>query len=403
VTHALTVAEKSHSELGASVASRWMACPGSVQLSRGRPNPSSIYAQEGTAAHALGELSLRKGVDPATFIGTTLEGVEVTEEMADYVRVYFEHCQTLIAEIEAVDDMWVEKQFNLGALNPPGPMFGTADFVALDVARRLLDVVDLKYGQGVVVEVKGNEQLRYYALGAVLSLAPGDRALVDRVRITIVQPRAMHPDGVIRSETISLADLLDYSVELMDAAKATQEPDAPLVPGDHCRFCPASGDCPAQARMAQEIAQTEFADMPLSVPPDPAQLPPEILADIMGKLPILEDWSKAVRESVMRRLKAGEDVPGFKLVRTRSNRRWVNESETEQWLKAQGREPDEIATLKLKSPAQIEKLIGKKNLPADLHFKPEGGYAMAPAHDPRPAITLTSGEEFLALPSGDEE
>jgi hypothetical protein len=143
VSSTLVVAEKSHSELGASVAARWMACPGSVQLSRGRPNESSAFAQEGTAAHALGELCLRRGADPATFVGTTLDGVEVDADMAEHVRVYVDYCRRIPQGYA-----WIEKQFNLGALNPPGPMFGTADFVARDVPSRTLDVVDLKYGKG---------------------------------------------------------------------------------------------------------------------------------------------------------------------------------------------------------------------------------------------------------------
>ena len=83
------VEEKLHATLGASTASRWMACPGSVALSEGiPPRPGTIHAQEGTAAHALAELSLNREQEPATFVGTTLEGIEVTDDMAEHVGVF---------------------------------------------------------------------------------------------------------------------------------------------------------------------------------------------------------------------------------------------------------------------------------------------------------------------------
>lgn len=396
MTTAVTVAEKSHAELGASVAARWIACPGSVRLSRGRDNISSEYAQEGTAAHALGELALRNGPGPEVFVGTTLEGVEVTEEMADFVRVYVDYCQ---AQKGRFISTWIERSFNLGALNPPGPMFGTADFTAYDPILRRLHVTDLKYGQGVLVQVKGNIQLRYYALGALLSLPKG--TIVDEIEITVVQPRMLHPDGVIRSETITLAELIEFSIELLDAARATQAPDAPLHAGAHCKFCPASGACPELVKHAQEVAQIEFGVVDL--PPAPETLPIALRSEILAKLPVLEQWIKDMKSDAYRRLLAGEDVPGFKLVQKRNTRFWLDEKETEQYLRAEGRETEEIFDLKLKSPAQVEKLVGKKNLPKDLVGSKSSGHTMAPVHDVRAAVSVDSGDEFFALASGDLE
>ena len=49
-----------HARLSASSAFRWINCPGSVALSDQCPTPaSSSYADEGTLAHAIGELKLR--------------------------------------------------------------------------------------------------------------------------------------------------------------------------------------------------------------------------------------------------------------------------------------------------------------------------------------------------------
>lgn len=385
-----------------------MACPGSVQLGRGIPNTSSIFAQEGTAAHALGELALRKNVDPDMWLGMELEGVEVTEDMVDFVRIYVEHCRSLMQIPGAT--YFIEKRFDLGKLNPPGPMFGTNDFGAADPAARQLHIVDLKYGRGVVVEVKGNKQLRYYALGFVMTLPKELLEQIDEIVLTIVQPRCSHPDGVIRSETISLMDLLDFTGELLSAARRTLDPDAPLKAGEHCRFCPASPICPEQRRQAEIVAQVEFAAMPADVPPAPASLPDQIFVDILSKLPILEQWMKDMRAHALAKLEHGEQVPGFKLVQKRATRKFGDEENVAQVLKARGFVDEEIFKQDLKSPAQIEKLFGsgkkgKQAFEAELGAavaRVSSGYSMVPDNDPRPAYTPTPGEDFAALPSGEE-
>jgi len=400
------VPEKIHAELGASVASRWMACPGSIRLSREVPVPASTsYAEEGTRAHALAELCLTKHVNPDIYEGMELEGGVVGEDMVEHVRVFVDYCSVLQG---GGNTTWVEKKFNLAPLNPPGPMFGTADFVAYDPFERTLHVVDLKYGQGVVVEAKGNKQLRYYALGAALSL--GSEYPIDNVVMTIVQPRALHTDGPIRSDEATHIELIEFAAELMDAARKTLEPDAPLVAGSHCRFCPASGVCPAQRDRALAVAQSEFDIVEAEfTPPAPETIPPEMFAEMLGKLHILEDWASAMRATALARLERGEEVPGFKLVQKRPTRQWTDPDAVEQILKSEKYDDDEIYKPRdLKSVAQIEKLVGKKAFAASplagAVVKVSSGVNIAPATDPRPAVNiLTVGEEFgLLLPAPEE-
>lgn len=383
-----------------------MACPGSIRLSREVPvPPSTSFAEEGTRAHALAELALRRGVDPATYVGVELEGGTVTEEMADHVRVYVEHCN----EVAQGATRFIEQRFTLQALKPPGPMFGTADHVAL--RGRLLVVSDLKYGQGVVVEAKGNKQLRYYALGALLSLPPGTP--VEKVWMFIVQPRASHAEGPIRFDEITVEELLGFAGELMAAARETTLPDAPLAAGSHCRFCPAAGVCPEQQRHALAVAQSEFdsvAEVEHNLLPQPATMPPAQLAMVLEKLPVLEAWAEAVRAQAKGMLERGEELPGYKLVEKRATRRWVSPDDAAQQLAARGFGEDDIyQPRELKSPAQIETLFkgrGKtqrfNEAVGSLVVKQSSGVKMVPESDPAPAVALTAGTEFLALPSGEE-
>lgn len=397
------VPTKLHARLGASSAHRWMACPGSIRMAEHVPTPgTSEYAQEGTAAHAVAELALRGGVDPVEFAGRVIEDVEVSDDMVENVRVFTNYVNEMIDKSSA---HFIEFRFSLESLNPPEPMFGTADAVAYDAVEQELEVADLKFGRGVVVEVEGNEQTRVYALGAVLELHRlHPDWIIKKVKMTIVQPRASHPDGVIRSETIEIVDLFEFAGTLLEAAKKTQEPDAPLVPGPHCRFCPAAGLCPAQAQMAARLASIEFSDMTAGhAPPAPETLPDEVFYEILPHLDNLQDWLNAMWARLRDKMDRGEPTPGWKLVNKRANRSWIDEAHAAAVFKSQhGVKDDDLYQKKLRSPAQIEKIIGKKNFPAELTQKVSSGFNIAPADDPRPAAAISVADEFAALTDGQQ-
>src|SRR3546814_4893751 len=99
----------------------------------------------------------------------------------------------------------------------------TGDAVLYRPSTGELRVYDLKYGRGVPVEVERNSQELYYGLGATMA-EPG--RLVNTVELVIVQPRAPHRDGPVRRWETTGMELLDWAVELVDAAKRTARPDA---------------------------------------------------------------------------------------------------------------------------------------------------------------------------------
>jgi len=67
-----------HAVLSASGASRWIACPGSIRMSKGITRTTSKYAEEGIAAHELAEHCIGVGVDALDFIGDTFNKYPVT-------------------------------------------------------------------------------------------------------------------------------------------------------------------------------------------------------------------------------------------------------------------------------------------------------------------------------------
>lgn len=365
--------------------SRWRVCPGSVRLSRGRSDTTSIYAEAGRLAHALAERCLIKGHDPLMYLGYDLGKQTVDRETVlavdDYIRV--------VRPVRAACS-WsgIELRVSLDRVfadAPPSPMFGTADFVGYRADRHELVVVDLKFGRGVVVEIIDNDQLRYYALGALL-IAQDKGLSVRDVRMIIVQPRADHEAGRTREEVISAVDLLIWGdTVLVPAAMATTDPNAPLVTGDHCRFCRAAGACPQLHKKALERARDEFG----TLMPEPAGMSDAALARALDDAWLLMLWIGAVRGEASARLDRGRAIPGWKLVDRRATRRWLDEGQALGAMVTSGL-PD-VTETKLRSPAQIEQIMKTERWPkaridavlSTLVDKSSSGTTLAQDSDPR--------------------
>ena len=327
-------------------------------------------------------------------IGRKVNGYTAEAEMADGVQVYL---NAVRAELEPGDLLLVEQRFSLDRLRPPGEMFGTADAVIYKPGLRRLLVFDLKYGAGIVVEAVGNPQGRYYGLGACMALA--DRP-VSEVEIVIVQPRAPHPAGPIRRETISAFELIEWSADLLEAAERTLDPEAPLVAGAWCRFCPRSRICLALREQALATAQVELAAARLPSPPCPGEP-----AGRGGRAPAHRSRAgraldPALRAHAHAELEAGRNIPGWRLVPKRPTRRWRDEEQAVVELQALGLPEDELIARKLKSPAQVEKLVGssRKREIADLVVAESDGTTLARETDHRPSLLSGVAVEFAALP-----
>lgn len=365
-----------HSPIGASSYYRWKACPGSVRLSQGIESKSSIYAQEGTLAHEIAALILQgQELDPKV--------VSADQEMLDAISVY-----TKTVNKEEGFPLLVEHAFDLSDVFPG--LYGTADAIIFHEKSKTLKVFDYKHGAGIPVDVEHNTQLMYYGLGALIS----SDFVAEHVELVIVQPRCQHIDGPVRRWSLNTFDLLEFAGQLKQDAEIAMSENAPLQPGDHCRFCPAAGMCPALKDRALSVAKTEFA---VATAYDPDEL-----AKILTRLPLLEDWISSVREFAYGEASKGKSIPGYKLVAKRATRRWKDNDYAVSFLKEKCKlkvkamygEPS------LKSPAQIEKLLTKEQQSQmeDLIEAVSSGNTLAPESDKRPAVKqLTASEEFGAI------
>lgn len=356
--------------------SRWSECPGSIRLSAGiTTEQRSKYAEEGTKAHEIAaKLLTGQVVEPG-----------VPEEMRDAVEVYVDYALTKWAAA-GEDGSWmkVEERFDLGKLYPG--LFGTTDCAIWNEGTKTLTVIDYKHGAGIPVSPEGNKQLLYYALGALYNTD----AKPQHVEIVVVQPRCYGKSPVSEWKTTP-ETLLEFSADLIEAAKKTEDPDAPLNPGDHCRFCPASPICPELSKRAIETARMDFA-----------AIGDDRVAEALKFVPVLKRWIESVEEYAYTKLVSGKEVPGFKLVSKKAHRKWIDDALTAEW--ATKNNLSGIYDTKLKSPAQLEKLI-PKNLKKDLDglvSTASPGMTMVPSDDPREAIQVIEASKDFEKISHDE-
>jgi hypothetical protein len=399
--------DKEHATWSASATERNWSCAGALALTHGLPETTSVPADWGTVAHAIAEECLRLGRDAAHYLGETRKGkaheFEVDDEMVECVQEYIDYVRgrwhAAGAKPGGHTPLIIEQRFSLEALNTPFDAGGTADAVIYNEAEKLLEVIDLKTGKGGTVEVTENKQLRTYALGAVIA---NPELKIDTVKVTIVQTRKAHKDGRIRSEVFHVADLIEWTGELLEkmgqskvAMEASQTmPEAAwaaayLTPGNHCgkTFCKAQGFCPALSQKVQDEASVWFDDMNqprLANSPD--TLSPEGIAQALDVADMVDGWINAVRAFAHTQATIGVEIPNYVLVDKIGRRKWRDETAALAKLQAAGVEP---YTRKIVSPAQAEKALGtkRKGEIADLVETPATGTNLVRADKTtRPAV-----------------
>lgn len=376
-------AAREHAQWSASATERNWNCPGALALTDDMPETTSEAADWGTACHQIAEKCLRGNGPADRYLGTTEKGkshsFEVDDEMAETAQTYVDY---VVAVIDSDPDAqcWIEQNFTLASLKPPFEAGGTADAVVYLPKAKTLEVIDLKGGRGHVVEAIGNPQGRTYALGAMLAHQGLD---VDRVKVTIVQPRAPHKDGRIRSDEFHVADLIEWTADLMaamkrSAAATAEHPSNPdgsgiaistwaakwLKPGDHCKFCKAKATCPAVEKAALDAVGIWFDD--LDQPrlanamsgDDPVQL-----ARDLDMLDMIEGWCNARRERAHMLAESGVDIPNYVLVPKQGREKWMDDVEPKVLAaaKSAGLAPAKYLNPgKLRTPKQVRKELGPK-------------------------------------------
>jgi hypothetical protein len=396
--------ERPHSRFGASAAYRFTVCTASVLASTGIPSYSSDFAREGTAGHEIAQACLENEQDAIEWVGKVVDGFTVdVDNWAEPLQIYINKCRRYMGPGWI---WWIEKPITLDKLNPPEPMYGTGDFIAYHAERKVLVVVDLKFGRGIGVEAKGNPQLKYYALGALLSM-PDDMP-VEKIEAYIIQPRIPYGQIEKEDEYDPLA-LAEWSVWLLEKVRVALSPEAEYKPGSHCRFCPKSGRCIAQAEAALEFAKDEFAlttideFTPPPVFPEPRVLTPAQIAGILNAKEAATAFFKAVEEAARDGIHRGWlHVPGWMVTETESKDRWASADDNimaARLKKAFGLTDEEVYKRDVVSPAVARSAVKGKLRDTGLKAKDAEAEAKK-AIEAMLASKVTTGVKLVPVASG---
>lgn len=385
-----------HAILSASGAHRWLNCPPSARWEGAlHETTSSVFAEEGTAAHAFAELELNYRLGNIA----DFEYNQAFDELKEKYSVYYgpsmqEYIDAYADEVMARVQLAAEKfgeertilltEHRLDFSHWVPEAFGTGDVVL--ITPEYLEIIDLKYGKGVVVSAENNPQLKLYALGAYNDF--GSIYEFDMVRTTIIQPRL----DAVSSASYTVETLLAWGNEIKPIAQQAFEGQGEFKAGEHCRFCKARTQCRARGRYMLELAD-EFQTKPAE------QLTPSEMSQILERSADITAWIKEITEYALKEALTGVQWPGYKVVEGRSNRAITDEQKAVEAFKQSGVPEALLYERKLISLTKMEEEFGKKKVSeiiGNLIEKPQGKPTLVPVSDKRPEMLLatSAAEDF---------
>ena len=181
-----------------------------------------------------------------------------------------------------------------------------------------------------------------------------------------------------------------FEDELLIALEEAKRDEPPAASGSHCKFCPASPFCPEKKLAAQGALVLNINDA-------------EQLSAVLDMAEELEAFLKSAKSLAHDLLEKGASIPNYKLVQKRASRVWAEPEIVEDIIrKAKKMKIADAYVMKLKSPAQIEKLCKTLGLPYDKfedhQVKMSSGTTLVHESDKRaPVGKEVVSENLLAL------
>lgn len=418
-----------HAMLSPSKRSRWALCPGSIREEAKYPDTGSgPAAADGTHSHTLLEYCINRGLsDAMDQVGEVFADDDgsfvVDEARAQRVNVAINYVKQRVAELNGMAEVIPETRVDPQWFTHRDDLSGTVDIQI--IGNGVLEIVDYKDGMGIV-EAENNLQLEQYAMGKLAECKLGwnvpEQYPWKEVHMTIIQPKlALKGMEPITKWIVPVKYLLDRLSVLSAQARATDDPNAPLVPGEsQCKFCRAKGSCAALASnvmkevgiMFQPVVTQTLDVAQQSADKDPATMDDTQIRQIMEAAPLMRQLLEAVEKEALRRLEAGQSLPGLKLVHGRGSRAWaLTEDEMAEKLVKMGIPKTAIYETKLVSPAKAEKLTWEKRdgtkvsltdrqlkrMDQEYVTKLAGKLTVVPESDSRPAVILNAAPMFSAV------
>lgn len=391
-----------HARLGPSN-KRWPVCPGSVREEENYEDVAGDAAIDGTGSHLLLEMCMKNNVPAFTYdqqiIGANHHdnpnGWLVAPDRIERVQMALDYISRRVAELKEMFQgcsvtVESESKANPGGAFGRDDWWGTCDITItarhpLSGEVYFIEVADYKDGRGYVSEKNNSQNISYlfgklrpYIASGPQKVRPFIPANVGGVRMTIIQPKTnpvvRYQCSTRQEDDVSALTVLDAAEKLAHAAHATDDPDAPLVPGDHCQWCKANpkrgGHCTAKSNQSLQVVET-MSNTELSTVPGGLNLfetinqvmadPKSLNEDQLSELADAEEGIQAVFDKVKAeikdRIKQGITVPGYAMRPGNGSNSWNEDEEIiAKKLKSRRLTNAEIYPPKLISPAQVLKL-----------------------------------------------
>ena len=418
-----------HSIYGASGASRWRLCPGSVRVIQEAKANGDIpkktedkFSTEGTVAHGWATKVLTDEIP----LG------EVPDEFREHLEGYINFCR-------GVEQLAIDSQPGncpIVVLNERTvPLFyrpqdrGTVDHAVICPA--FIHVTDLKYGAGIKVDAEENDQAQVYAISLLdeLEIMEGHEFSDETpVHVTIYQPRHYSFTGEPETWEVTVGFLREAAKHITRDYKAAQSATTEECnPSDKaCQFCDAKGVCRVRAKTsfgglppALDI-ESDFGiegdtkpDLPAFKDFDRETLTPGQVAWLCRNGGTIKKIVEDVTKAETTRLLEGGEVRQMKLIEGKlGNRAWVDEKNAETFVRgifgaAESYKPrklltapqvlakakghiEELSTIaKLKLGLTDKKTAAKSKTECLIH-RPDGKPKLVSIDDPAEGLNYTS-------------
>lgn len=339
-----------HALLSASSSKKWLNCPPSARLEEQFANPDTVYTREGTLAHSIAELKVRKYfIEPMSqkAFNSSLKRLQENElydrEMLTHTDTYLEYIQNIAYGCQSKPFTAVEKKLDFSHIVPEG--FGTGDCILIN--GNTLYIIDFKYGKGVPVYAENNTQMMLYAVGALN--AYGLIYDIENIVMSIVQPRLDN----ISEHTISVSELNEWTESIKPTAKAAFKGEGEFNEGEWCRFCRAKAIC---RKRSENITALEAFGNKL-----PPLLSDEEVGGLIERVRRLKKWADDIEDYALSAVLDGKTIPGWKAVEGRKCRAFTSTEKAFKTLVKNGYDESMLYERKPLTLTGIEKLLGKKS------------------------------------------
>lgn len=315
-----------HRRLSASSSPRWIPCPGSIayieHLKEEKKIPEDTKSDasiKGDKTHEIFEYCVDYRISPMDLSDAKVWDIcryKLSRSDLASVDLFW---QFVFENIHIYDKTYAEQSYDL-SYQYDADIGGTADLTQCQDSGTL-HIGDYKNGRTLVEA--STPQIKIYALGAFYEF--DEIFNFQDVKLTIGQPNAYHTDGKIRSESLTVDELMKWEENtLIPVIEKIKSNTTELNPGEkQCEWCPAAGVCEANAKQTSQIIQLEFNKYaePRQSLPSPQSLTGEQLAFILDNKNRVQNWLKEIDNYAKSLLEKGERIGKYQLSTKKGNRK----------------------------------------------------------------------------------